>query len=135
MNSAAIDIKDMLDSTSSGAGIGVFGTTLFVSREPTTPDFCMTIYDTGGEAPEEDKTLEFENPSIMIRVRGSRGGYVAAMSKAFEIQTELHGKTNSSWNGTRYIWIFAKQSPYLIEYDDNDRPIIVQNYRIARTPT
>lgn len=135
MNPPAQDIKDMLDSTSSGAGVGTFATDLFCYREPPSPDACVTVYDTGGMPPDPQAGLQLEYPTVQVRVRGAPGDTLGAASKMAEVHAALHGDTQQMWNGARYLWIFAEGSPLFLGFDDNDRPRYTQNFRIARTPT
>lgn len=133
MNDPALDVKDMLDDTSAGAAIGTFATDLFVADEPATPDACVTVYSTGGYAPDPRGALGIEFPTVQVRTRGARGGYTAASAKALAVQAALHGDYGTTWNGARYLWIFAEQAPMYLGQDDNDRPIFTQNFRMART--
>lgn len=134
MNSPAEDVKDMLDDTSTGAAVGTFATDLFCHRQPDAPDACLTIYDTGGYPPDPDAALGLEYPTIQVRARGPKGGASAARAKLVEARAALHGSHEVTWNGARYLWIFAQGEPILAGFDEQDRPAYTQNYRLARTP-
>lgn len=131
MNPASFDIKDILDDTSSGQGFGTFGTDLFVAKEPDSPDFAITVYDNGGADPEphyvEDRT------NFQVRVRGARGGYATAYSKLHNIRAYLKTVANETWNGTRYIGIWAQGDVQFAGFDDNDRPAFTADFRTIRT--
>jgi hypothetical protein len=127
MNSPSEDIKDMLVT----AGLGTFGTNLFIGLEPTTPDICTTIYDTGGEPAEVD--YNYERPTVMVRVRGAEGGYRAAHLVAQSIRDELNGKHNVTVNSARYVGIWMQTDVLAIGTDDNGRPLFTINFRIHRT--
>jgi hypothetical protein len=135
MNSAALDVKDMLDDASGGAAVGTFGTDLFVSREPASPDAVVTVYDTGGFPPDPNAGIGLQYPTVQVRVRGVKGGYTAASVKARAVHDALHGVTEASWNGSRYLWVFGQQDPMFLGYDESDRPLFAQNFRLARVAT
>ncbi len=129
MKSPAEDIKDVLES--SAVGIGTFGTDLFVSKEPSEPDACTTIYDTPGQEPEAG--YRYDRPGVQVRVRGTAGGYQAAYAKIEDVKEALHGLGDETWNGTRYVGIWATGDPNFLGYDDNGRPIFTINFRVHRT--
>lgn len=126
MNTPSIDVKDLLVT----AGLGTYGTDLFVSKEPTKPDACVTIYDTSGMPPEA--WFELDYPGIQVRIRGAVNGYIVAMAKAYSIKNALHGVYNTTQGGARYISIIATGEPECIGYDENERAIIVLNFNISR---
>lgn len=130
MNSVSIDVKDMLEAESSLAL--TFATDLFVGREPTNPDNCVTIYDTPGTAPQLTFTQGevYEYPSIQIRVRNRN--YVTGWNLINDIKSSLHGRGQETWNGTLYSLIAATDSPALLDYDDSNRARFVCNFNIQR---
>lgn len=127
MNPPSEDIKDMLVT----AGLGTFGEDLFIGFEPTDPDICTTIYDSGGEPAEVD--YNYERPNVNIRVRGAKGGYRAAQIVAQNIRDELNGKHNITVNAARYVGIWMQSDILTIGTDDNERPLFTTNFRIHRT--
>jgi len=129
MNPPSVDIKDILEGTSS---LGLtFATDLFVSEMPTTPDACVCIYDTGGEDPEVNYT--YERPHVQVRVRGDKGGYETAQELAQSIRDTLSGTADYTINGARYVGMWALGDVMFIEYDDNQRPEFTVNFRLHRT--
>lgn len=129
MNSPAVDIKSILAATSSLAL--TFGTDLFVSEMPDTPDECVCVYDTGGYPPEAN--FNYERPTVQVRVRGSKGAYVAAHSLTQDVRDTLHALTNQTVNGARYIGIWCESDVLSLGYDNNHRPMLSVNFRIHRT--
>ena len=129
MNPPSQDIKDFLVD----AAVGTFGTDLFISKEPTTPAACVTVYDTGGFDP--DAHLVYDKPTVQIRVRGARGGYQAAFAKAQAVRTALRTIFNEVKNGTRYIGVWILGDITAIGDDEEGRPVLVVNARIHRTDT
>lgn len=130
MNPPSEDIKDKLVSSQAGLGL-VFGTNLFISKMPESPNTCYCIYDTGGGEPEAN--YEYDTPTMQILARGNKGGYRSAWSALKDIRDELHGSYGETWNGTRYIGIWCQSDILFAGYDDNNRPLLTVNFRIHRT--
>jgi len=130
MSSPSIDIKDILESSEAGLTL-VYGTDLFISFEPEAPDFCVTIYDTGGFPPQSGYTYDY--PTIMIRCRGEIYGFIAAYAIMEDIKDVLHDRHNETWNSTRYVGIWAMGDVGLLGYDENNRPLLSLNFRMHRT--
>lgn len=126
LNPSSIDIGDYLETNS----VGIVGTDIFVSREPTTPDFAITIYDTGGISPNP-KFLRDE-PTIQVRVRGDKNGYSVAFAKAQEIKDVLLGATPIVLSGTDYVLFVQIGEIIALGYDDSNRPLIVSNWQLVR---
>jgi hypothetical protein len=90
---------------------------------------------TGGETPITTfDNRDVENPSVAVRVRGSRIGYQAAYDLSKQILDELHGKSEVTVNNNRYLGIFATSDILAIGRDTNDRPIFSVNFRMMKTP-
>lgn len=130
MNPATVDVKDILESSESGTGL-TFGTDLFISFEPDSPDAVVTLYDSGGWAPDAH---DYQKPTIMARVRGPKGGYATGYATARAVVDALHERNNETWNGTRYIGIWQEGDVLFLEYDDSRRPVFSVNFRVHRTP-
>lgn len=129
MNPPSEDIKDILEETSS---LGLtFATDLFISEMPDSPDECVCVYDTGGEAAWPDYT--YEKPTVQVRVRGEKGQYRSAHLLAQGIRDTLNGTANDTRNGARYIGIWDVSDVLFVGYDDNRRPLLTLNFRIQRT--
>ncbi len=130
MNTPSTDIKDMLVADTNLTL--VFGTDLFIGREPTTPDECATIFDTSGR--ENQVTLGMEGnyyyPSIQIRVRSN--DYRDGWDLIQNIMISLHGRGQETWNGTLYSIIKQTSGPALLDWDDNNRPRFVVNFDLQR---
>jgi len=130
MNPCSEDIKDMLVAESS-LGL-VFATNLFVGKEPSNPDDCVTIYDTGGMPPQ----LTFQQgenyyyPSIQIRVRSI--DYLTGWNLVQNITTSLHGRSHETWNETLYTVIYCSSGPALLDWDGNNRVRFIVNFNMQR---
>lgn len=128
MNAPSIDIKDYLVSAGIGSFAATDGWAIYVSREPVSPDTCITLYDTGGFEPHYGGYAE--NPTVQIRVRGAPNGYPAAYNKINEIKKLL---LSGSFvvNNTKYLaWLAG--DIVLIGYDESSRPIFTLNLRLTR---
>ena len=127
MNCPARDIVTILES--SEFGIGTFAQDLFISREPTTPENCITIYDTGGFEPETG--YDYNKPTVQVRVRNQ--GYETGWALINSIKAALHGSHGDVIGGARYIGIWAMSDIAHIGYDTNNRALFTINFRIHRT--
>lgn len=130
MNAASVDIKDWLEANS-GLGL-VFKENMFISREPTKPDNCITIYDTPGEParPDFEGDSSIYEDSIQIRIRNT--SYVTGWELAEAIRDVLHPISNTEINEIIYLSIFHQNGPFVLEYDSNNRVIIILNFKISR---
>ena len=129
MNSPAADLKDLVVA----AGLGVFaassGWGVFVSREPESPDTCITLYDTGGFAPSPH--LFEDRPTVQARVRGPMLGYQQGWAKALAVREALLGK-RALVNGTWYAGIWSQGDIAFLRYDEANHPIWTMSFRIVR---
>lgn len=128
MNSAAADTATYLDTQGAGTAGGSTGWTIRVSKEPTSPDDAITVYDTSGFVPDPDNGVY--HPSIQVRVRGN--GYAAAYAKAEEVRDILITPTSVDIGTTNYVNWWQQGSIEHIGYDDNDRALLVLNFNITR---
>ena len=130
MNPPAQDIKDILEGASSAVGLE-FGEDLFCFKQPDTPDFCTTIYDTGGYAPYSN--YRYDRPTIQVRIRGGQNQYREAYAIAENIKEELKNHDGEIINGTKYIGIWVMSDIFFAGYDTKNRPELTINFRIHRT--
>ena len=128
MNSPAVDIAGILAT----AGVGTIATDLFVSEQPDLPDECVTVFDTGGFPPESNYI--YKKPTVNIRVRGKRGGYVNAYAVAKSVQDALHDLTNEDIDSVnRIISVWCMGDVIALGKDEQGRPQLSLNFRIHRT--
>lgn len=134
MTLPSADMRDVLVA----AGVGTKGTSsgwsIYIGREPdavgSVPHTVITIYDTGGNDANPKNILDY--PSFQCRVRGAVGDYQAAYLKQLEIKDTLLGKSIFTINTTQYTGIWQVGDIIFVDYDDNNRPIITSNWRVAR---
>jgi hypothetical protein len=92
------------------------------------PNTVITIYDTGGSAPNPKWTLDF--PSLQVRVRGAKGGYVAAYEKINRIKDELLGLTPQVIAGDSWRSVTVQGDIISLGYDNEERPLLVLNVEL-----
>jgi hypothetical protein len=129
MNATSEDIKDMLVADSSLAL--TFATDLFIGKEPTKPNNCVTIFDEQSFGPDLGLVTQgYERPSIQIRVRNL--DYYTGFALINDIKDSLHGRSHQEWNGTLYTVIYCSSGPALLDWDDNSRARFIINFNIQR---
>ena len=132
-NMPSEDIADMLVDDA----VGVKTVTIFGSKEPSdaalkASDAFMMIYDTGGFDPEATG-VNFDKPTINIRVKGRAGDYDGAQAMIQAVKASLHQRTPETKNSTRYMGIWQVGEIAFVEYDENNRPTFTANFRMHRT--
>ena len=129
MNAPSVDIKDVLETEE----IGTFGTDLFISAEPTSPDNCVTLYD------YNQITAPMVNPSnhavdtcyVQIRVRNLH--FETAWAKCATIlDTVVQQASKFTTDGVHYIDVLKINGPMFVKKDDANRSIVVANVQIFR---
>ena len=125
-NPPSVDIKDVIDNATSL----IFGTNLFISTMPSSPDNCICLYDTGGFPQERH---DYEKPTIQIRIRNKSylNGYNQARDLKYLLSTGDYN--NSTINGTRYILIKNTSDVLYLGKDDNNRFQFTINFQIHRS--
>ena len=124
-NPPSEDVKDMLV-----AGLGyVFGTDLFIASQPTSPNNCTLVSDTGGQG-QEEYGLEKPNIQIMLRNNSYQSGYDLIRN----IKYYLHdARNNETWNGTKYILIACRSDILYLGQDEKNRYQWSLNFQIFRS--
>ena len=122
MSSPADDIADLLEE--------VGFQNVFVSREPSSPDETITLYDTPGGSPL-DYSLDFRQPNIQVRIRAI--DYKDAFTNqglVFNFLTSTEKQTsNFRYVGFELVGDFSS-----LGRDEKDRVVTVSNYRVLRHP-
>jgi hypothetical protein len=126
MNPLSVDIKDLLESSN----LGIFGTNLFIGKEPTSPSNCVTLYDTGGS--EQNARLALDEGTIQVRSRNTdyRLGYDILDS----IKMNIEGRNSIEINETIYVGFWTISNIAYITQDDIGRSIFTINFRVMREP-
>jgi hypothetical protein len=118
-------------------GAGTVGTSLFKGYAPESPDACVSVYETQGLAPVRGMSptagaMLCERPSLQVVVRAGQYDYSAARLAANDIFRLLDGLGDVDINGVRYLWVAAKQSPFLMGRDESGRVRVVCNYYVVK---
>jgi len=119
-----------------GSGLGTFGTDLFCSQLPPTPDTVVALFETGGLSPlyTHSGTLPaYERPTFQVVVRDA--SYVAARAKIESIWKTLAAIANTAISGTFYLMIRPRQSPFDMGQDKNERAQLVVNFDVIKAVT
>jgi hypothetical protein len=127
MNSPAYDIAQIITSLST---MPEYGTGLYASSEPATPDNTITVFDTGGF--ESDVAVDYQRPTVQVRVRNQN--YLDGYAVIAEIKDMLHGSCSYVEGGYLYTGIWAMSDIGGLGYDTNGRALLTLNFRIHRTP-
>ncbi len=128
MNAPAFDIAQYLQAQGQGTIAATTGWGIYGSKEPTSPDTTITVYDFSGFAPDPDNSLYA--PSVQVRVRGI--GYTTVYAKAESVRDTLIEPSDFTINSVKYIGVWQQGSIESLGYDDNDRVILVMNFNIIR---
>jgi hypothetical protein len=96
------------------------GTNLFVASEPLAPSDCVTVYDSGGGAPEQnyDGTTFTYYPRVQIRVRND--AYLTGDILINDIRNSIQTIIHQTVEGRRYMGAFVDSGPaHLGKIDTN----------------
>jgi hypothetical protein len=138
MNSAAEDIKDMLEYYLGESGTELELNSDFslfeisVGREPDEPIEMISIFQTVGFPPQLtlNRSEVYESPSVQLRVRAYN--YLKGYDQAQVIKDTLHGRANETWNDSEYTLIQCQNGPHLLDFDKNQRPRFIINFNLQR---
>jgi hypothetical protein len=136
--SLTFDIADYL--TSQGFGQTTTSTggepiNIFRNISPTDPAHCVMLFENGGAGTVHAMNsvpgvAVVERPAIQIRVRDKN--HDTARSTINDVFKTIDGLRERTINGTRYLWIEALQSPFLLERDDDNREVFVFNALVTK---
>ncbi len=122
MNPPSKDIRQKLIDA------GVSSSILFIGQEPDSPDGVMTIYDTLGD-PANPRWL-IDEPTFQIRSRSV--SYETAYNQLLNARDILLGLPKTTISGTKYIGIWTKTDIASLQRDEEDRVILIVNFRMVR---
>ena len=129
MSSPAADIAGLLQT----AGVGTIGTTIFIGRQPDSPDACITVFDIGGTSP--NPVYGRDEPEYSILVRGVLNDYSGGYDKATEAKNALLGLSNQTVGDAIYALFYMRTDTTFISYDSNNRPNFSSNWRCNKDYT
>lgn len=131
MNAPAEDIVTLLENYSSFSY--VLGTDAYLWRMPLAPQNCVTVMDSPGEPPmlqfvKTRSNYHYSGVTVYVRNIDYKTGY----EEALDISEYLHGVAHTVVSGSYYSLIKATGEPMLLEYDKNERAIIITNFEVQR---
>ena len=102
---------------------------LYIGKQPENPDRVITIYDSGGLAPDPKWTLLY--PSVQLRIRGDQQGYKDTALEARKLRDYLIGVPSYTASNTdRIVSITGIGDIAHTGWDDKNRPDFVFNLRM-----
>ena len=128
MANYAVGMKDILEA----AGIGIFKTDLFVGKMPEDPDAAVSVMRAGGENASPKWLLD--RPSMQVRIRGDKNGYIAAETKAQTVKDALLGLPSQDVNGDRWVQVNMIGDIVPLGFDDENRPKFSLNWALIIEP-
>ena len=98
----------------------------------------VALIETAGEAGGD--FTELDRPHFQVTVRGDpitqvSSSYTDTRQKIEDVKLDLHTLGPTLLSGRHYAGIWALQDPFLLEYDNSDRPNLVCNFRALRSRT
>lgn len=132
MTTPSYEIAQLLENAGIGTRGAATGWGIFVNREPTKPDSCVTIFDTPGRPADPKFSRDF--PGFQIRVRSSVGGEGAAHTKMGSIRTYLLGLPRTTIASVVYVGVWQVIDLVALGYDDSNRLLLATTWRAVREP-
>lgn len=106
---------------------------VFIGKQPTSPNRCITLYDAGGLAPNPRWLLDY--PQVQIKFRGGPNDYEVVWLKAKEVRDRLLGITSyTASNNDRIVHVNGIGDVAFTGWDDSVRPEFVTNFRMIIEP-
>jgi Bacteriophage minor capsid protein len=112
--------------------IGTLGTNIFLGKMPASPDYCITLYEYEGMAPDEtfgSAAYNIDKPRIQVVVRGARDDYPTARNGAKTIKDLLSALTDVTISSTKVLRVASLGAFIPLGLDDKDRPRIAANFQ------
>lgn len=128
------EILDGVGAVLQSASIGTLGTTIFLSRQPDTPDACITVLESGAGVNLYTHGITgnaLTQTNVQIMVRAAREDYQAARSKVSDCITALEAIAEVVASGVRLLRIESLGRPIPMGYDGSDRPEIAMNFTVT----
>jgi hypothetical protein len=126
-------ITDLLANT---AGLGTSSAAgpwwVTTGRQPDEPNRVITVYDTGGLAP--NPKWRYDQPSIQVRVRGQKDAYDVTYQKIRDVKEFLLGMTPQDLGGNHFSAVIGIGDIAFIGYDPTSRPEFTVNFRCIVEP-
>lgn len=110
-------------------------TNVFVGYRPPEPDQLIALLDTPAPAP--DTSFPMSPQRAQVTVRAAAFEYLIAANLAKRVFVQLHAYPSLASTEVSppaaFVAVRALQTPYLLEYDDHDRPVFSFNFEANYT--
>jgi hypothetical protein len=120
-------ILDALGAYLQAQGQGTVATNIFLSRMPSTPDACVTLYENQGIGPDYTfgaGVIAVDHQRVRVYCRAARNDYPAARSKAESVRAVLGAIRNTTLSGVSILTVLSTSELYPLVRDNDDRAII-----------
>ena len=129
------EILDAMGTVLQSAGVGTLGSTIFLSRSPSTPDACVTLYETGAGYPVYTQGSGV-GPSLTVAniqavARSGREDYEAARTKISAVCSAFEAIAHSTVSSIQLLRVQQSGTPTPLGLDDNDRPRIAITFTVT----
>lgn len=114
------------------AGIGIFGTDLFIGKMPERDGLTTSIMHTGGKTANPKWLLD--EPSMQVMIRGAKNDYVAAHTQAVAVKDVLLGLPSQDISGDRWVQINAIGDIVNLGFDEENRVMFSTNWALIIQP-
>ena len=118
--------------------VGTFATDIFISKEPDSPDNCLTLYWTGG-FPDDCLDVDSRNREVInFQVRVRNNDYLTAHAKMEEVRDSLEKakfKQVSDSTGDLDVSCWLTNLPNDLQRDTTNRSIVTANFSMMRSLT
>jgi hypothetical protein len=128
------EILDGIGSVLQSAGVGTLGTNLFLSRQPESPDACVTVIESGAGVNLYTHGIvgnALTMTNIQVTARAAREDYQAARTKITAVIAALEAVAETTADGVRLLRVESLGRPIPMGYDGNDRPEIAMNFTVT----
>jgi hypothetical protein len=128
------EILDGVGAVLQAAGVGTLGTNLFLSRQPDTPDACVTVVESGAGVNIYTHGVignALTMTNIQVTARAAREDYQSARSTITSVISALEAVAETTASSVRLLRVESLGRPIPMGYDGNDRPEIAMNFTVT----
>lgn len=129
------EILDSIGAVLQSASVGTLGTTIFLSRFPSTPDACVTVYETGAGYPlytqGSSGAARLSITNVQVVARSTREDYEAARTKITAVIAALEAINETTAASIRLLRAERVGSVVPLGFDDNDRPRVAVTFMVT----
>ena len=119
-------VRTILETNSIGTFASHTGWGIYIGITPNEPNTIISIFDTGGLAP--DPALDINYPGFQIVVRSDTNDYTGGWAKAQQIKDKLLGLPSQTINGDVWAAITMNSDILYLGQDDLFRSMFSLNF-------